>query len=1179
MKEFNPIHTPIEPGLTLLEASAGTGKTYSLVRIIVRELVEKQISPDAIITVTFTRAATAEIKARLHGLITEVLTHLQHPPEKDINDLAEHWITLGDEFVLQARESLALALAQFDSIPIFTIDGFFQRLLKEYAFESQALFTIELEPDESLAIQTAIQDYWRDHVYHLNSANLKLFCANINQGTATKFILDTLSNPDAHLAADYAVDASILTESYQQAWKKFTVELGQHAEELIQFVESPLPNFSGSKKPFNTAGRSKIADEVQSVLSSPQAPVSIDYLEALRASNFESGALFKKGKEIALGELDLAPLFHAIEELCQAMPQGLKSAYLGDVYRYVMPRISHIKAASGVQSYSDVTSTLNKLLAGESSSASAMKRAVHQRYHAALIDEFQDTSPQQCAVFLALFHQQLPESDGRYFHIIGDPKQSIYRFRGADVFAYLKAAEEADQKYNLLTNYRSAPSMIHGVNELFSLANDPFLTNGAISFSSSKWPDANTPPAPPAASLQILTAKGNRKADSIQHHICSEIRSLLDQPWSSVTELDKDGDIKPKDIAILVRGKHEANSLHRLLSESGIPATIGTRTSLLDSDEANEVLTILEAVCYFRKPPLTRRALLMPTLGSGRELADTDNALAVTYHFAELHNIWLLKGVLPMMQECMKLFNSRATLLNLEQGQRKLTNVLHLIELLDAKSRSDRLTPLSTIQWLTQAIEGTIKDIDAEALELRIATDKAAVQILTQHTSKGLEYPIVFVTPPAKEKIKADKLAHHYHNTAGEAVFAPYDADDESYDLRVAEDMADNIRLAYVALTRAKYRCYFYYYPPSDSKDDGSTNAIYQMLGMQSVEELYNLAARSKGCIHVEETPSTNERPEVPYYDSRDSSEPQLELSARPTSRIQVAMTKRTSSFTGITRNAPEVRHDIDSNITDEGETIDFAEAGFWKELQAGASLGLVFHEVLEEIDFQDLSTAKGLITNKLEKYAPWRDQPSPQKLEWLTHEIYLNIEQLMNHELSTNLKLKQIPTSRRLNEISFLLTSEQFSLQSLSEILQIDPPVGVPDYYVEQLRTLDHHSYHHFLDGIIDLVYEHEGKYYILDWKTNQIDSADTAGLAEVMAHHHYFLQYHLYSLALDSLLRQRLGDSYIPSEHFGGVQYIFLRAVNPEHPGSGVYSDGFSPDRLARLRQLLHTQPLTTV
>ena len=1174
--QFNPVSSPIEHGLTLLEAGAGTGKTYSLVRIIVRELVEKELDPSEIVTVTFTRAATAEIKSRLHELLSEILRDLKKPADEIKNDIAQAWVTQGEEWVENAKRRLSIALSAFDSIPIFTIDGFFQRLLKEYAFESNVLFSIELEPDDSPLIHTALQDYWRQHVYSLKGDALALFQQSVDFKKAKNFLSEALRSSEVTLDPAYSESADALNSEYAKAWHSFVAVLQEYEDTLREFIDSPTPGIKKNAGPFRKGGDAKLFAEVDDILANPKSVSSnTPLIDHLRASHLLTEAAFNKNKFVSLDNEPIAKIFHAVQTLIDARPKNISSAYFGEIYRFVEQRLNELKADLNTQSYNDVTTTLSNILLSDSKASQAIKLAIYKRYKAALIDEFQDTSPQQCNVFIQLFNQaKREEEDERYFHIIGDPKQSIYRFRGADVFSYIAAASKADHHYSLLTNYRSSPSMIHSVNKVFSISENPFLVEGGISFTPSQWPEQNgdiptsAQPALWVQSLEMEKPTAVQKRQLFYNDICRNILDLLDTPWCEIDPKSKRTEpVQPSDFAVLVRSKKQGESLNILLSEHKVPSTLSTRTSLIASAESSEILTILSALLNPRSTPAIRSALLTPALGSGELLASDASFDQVSNDFSELHILWNEHGLMPMMQSFIARFSVRSTLLKLTHGQRRLTNFNHLAELLDTKAREEKLTPSATLQWLEMAIQGSIFDTDAEQLELRIATDDAAVQILTQHTSKGLEYPIVFVLPSCDNKISSSRLSHTYHHpNNGDTLFAPYgDNAHESFEIRKGEEQADSVRLTYVALTRAKYRCYFYYDPPV--MKTALDHAIYRMLGELNQPEIEALCGKSDNTIVY--TPLDEETLDLQLKDWTTHTRTEIEeLSIRDSSKVNFITQKRTTSFTGITRNAPDIFHDVDGAVVD---SIGLDEHGFWCKLQAGASLGLVFHEILEELDFQDTSELLTLVDSKLHKYSPWREKPSDSEITEIIQEIVLNIEQLLEHQIAPGMQLNQLSQKQRLNEAQFLLSGSNFSLSALCDILESDPPAGLPAGYIEQLRDVSALAVEGFLDGIIDLVFEHDGRYHILDWKSNKLANS----LPEMMADHHYFLQYHLYTLALDQLLQQRLGASYDPAIHLGSSIYVFLRGVDTDIPHSGIYSDTLSPARLIALRNAFIKQP----
>ncbi|NWK54577.1 UvrD-helicase domain-containing protein [Verrucomicrobiaceae bacterium N1E253] len=1188
VKDFKVCSTPIEPNLTLIEASAGTGKTYSLVRIIAREIVELDIPIEQILTVTFTRAATAEIKERLHALLCEISTHLkQEDLEKETcNDLVWHWRHNQPEVYATAPTRVAIALANFDRAAVFTIDGFFQRLLKESAFEANALFSTELVTDESSFTENALRDYWRQHVYSLTPTQLRMFQSFVKFDDAKKFLTNALRYPNATFDAAYHTSPNAISQAYLDAWKHCAPLLLQHAEELQQFVIDLPGGLKKSGHPYSSGGPQKLATTIEQIHQAPdEVPSSVQLFTRLTSSYFSNPSAYKKGgKPDDIKNHPLAPLFQAFDALVSAQPQGLQSAYYGEILRFCRQRIQELKQDQNVQGYGDVTATLARMLRENTPASQAVQRNTRNRYQACLIDEFQDTSPDQCQVFLSLFHD--PE---RYFHIVGDPKQSIYRFRGADVFSYIKVTERNPRTYQLRTNYRSSPVMVQAVNSFFSLSTDPFLTNGKIHFTPSLWKDDEKALEPKEAALHIhhipeeLSGNKDNIKKTTTKHICTEIHRLLGQPWSSYTS-KKDGSIQPSDIAILVRDGYEGNSIYSELCRQNIPATLNTRSSLMESEEAQQMLIILRAILEPRRPKLLRTALLSPPLGSGR-LFDQENEEAfnhLCHQAAELHSLWDIHGLMPMMLECIRQFDIRATLLKLPQGQRRITNFLHLIELLDEKASQQKLNPAGAVHWFEMALQNQTDDIlDNETLELRISTDDDAVQLLTQHACKGLEFPIVFALCPCASEQSKKKISLAYHDADNfDLHFAP--AEDnmqsaETLQTRSQEDHADAARLAYVALTRSVSLCHFYLPPPKTTKTKGcepDKHSIYRMLDMESPEALSSQCNLPGTCIEssIIDTSVLNN---FKRYSAPSHTKPAT-LTSRNADKINITRQERTTSFTGITRNAPETIHDIDENTgtpyTDETPTN---QNRFWDQLQGGASLGLVFHEVLEVTNFQAPSNLTNTIATKLDQYRPWRIQPDDGSA--LSQEIADTVEQWLDHPFDDSdapFTLNQLADKQRINECEFLITGSQFSLQSLAKVLDISPPANMPSNYTEQLCKIEQSQLDGYLTGFIDLVFEHQGRYHILDWKTNQLSDDSPLGLCAAMAEHHYYLQYHLYTLALDRFLAHRLTD-YDPAIHLGHVYYVFLRAIKSGTPASGVFSDRITMPRLEALRQTFAPAP----
>lgn len=1153
--QFNATTSPINKGLTLLEASAGTGKTYSLVRIIVRHIVEQSIPIRNILTVTFTVAATAEIRQRLFIILNEVIDQIHLPAEQISNDLVKHWISLGPDMVQKVKSSTSIALAEFDSCNIFTIDAFFQRVQTEFSFECGTSFNREIEPDNQQLVETALRDYWRTHVYPKNTEELSIFLQNISFSSAFDFI----KNKTAPVSLDstYSNDTKNLITTYTKHWHKLVELTHEHFDDLEKLISNPPAVFSKAKAPFTKTTPQKAINLLREIKDNPNSIIiQLGDINNLRSSYLLSDIPYKKNQSFDLDAQPYAEFCYTLEQYLSLDIQLLKSAYLGEIYHYVLKRLEFIKKQRSVFTYDDVTQNLASVLKLPRQ-GQLLQNALSGRYQAVLIDEFQDTSPAQCSVFVTLFHNPFS-----YFHIIGDPKQSIYRFRGADVFSYISASKKADHHYSLTRNFRSSPRLIEATNFLFSQSPDPFISNQQITFTPSQpgTPQEELPDHKNIPVFHFLHIDEKTKASELIYpHITNHIVGLNNQKWSDIAPQSNSSTlVNYSDFAILVSTTFEANEIAKMLENQGIPHTLHTQTSLMQSTEANDTYLLLQALLNPSRISLVRTALLTPTFGCGKYLSNTEQWQQSLDVIVEANKIWNSRGILASLLYVIDQFKLRKYLVSLPSGLRRITNLIHLTEVLDNKARQDYLSMQRSVEWMEQAIQDNVNDSLTGTLELKLSTDSSAVTILTQHRSKGLQFPITFVMPSCKQSPQEPELSYHDQAT-GEIKIAPYgDKEAPSYNYRLDESMADRARLAYVALTRAEQICFFYYQSPKEAYQE--KHPTFLMLGSPDDDELANFSHASNHSIAYTTLCENTSQPKH-LEQTKKTAEITQSLSYRDSSIPTVSILKRTSSFTGITKSHHNENHHVSPQ--------DFLEdQGIWKEFIPGAALGSMFHEILEDIDFTNSDQWKATISGKLNKYAPLRANLDDFAKETLVIKILDCIQIWMNHSLDGSLKLNSIPNKSRLIEPEFTIKGDHFSLETFLQSIKKNPPAHMPAEYTDQIAHLPPEYHQGFLTGFIDLIFEHEGRYHLLDWKTNKILGKTTDDLALVMANNHYYLQYYLYTLALDQFLSIRLGEAYNPEQHLGNVYYIFLRGIDSQLHGSGIFKDSFSLQRLQNLR-----------
>jgi exodeoxyribonuclease V beta subunit len=780
----------------------------------------------------------------------------------------------------------------------------------------------------------------------------------------------------------------------------------------------------------------------------------------------------------------------------------------------------------------------------------------------------------------------------RLLCLIGDPKQAIYSFRGADIFAYIRAVRDIDSRFTLRENYRSRPDLIRAVNAVFSRRREPFVFK-EISFE----------PARPAARgnelllidqaearpFQLWMAK--RREEGAMASISKEearrlILSWLQEEICRLLRLGRQGrarlaerDLSPGDLAVLVRTNREARLVQSALAAVGVASVLNSSESLFASREAVEVHLLLQALVERNNRRRIRAALATRLLGVEAGCLDLfgneDEELGQWFdRFGEYHQLWVRQGFVVMFSALLLNEGVRERLLALPGGERSLTNVLHLQEVLHRVAEERRLGVTGLGQYLGEKITQA-EENPAEELQLRLASDSALVQIVTIHKSKGLQYPVVFcpfcwegsrLLLLESRSGKERRPGYLFHEEDGHCQPVLDLGSSESAGnrtLALREEAAENLRLLYVALTRASHCCYLAWGSFSGagtsalayllhSRESAQASAplwgIDLLLGRSDADleaELGEVVARSGGSIDLSWRRSA--RSVTPL-------EPELKkFQAIP--RLftgEIRSDWRIESFSSLHRAAsPEIRA-IGGDPGGEGRA-QADEAGFFAEIMnfpAGPGPGTFLHELLERLDFCEAQpTARRAIVRQ-QLAASGYDRRWEKGLE-------IMLDDLLHTSLSpedNRLMLAAISREARLNELEFYFPLESVNQATLRQLLadrgwSLEPGA--------KLRGM--------MKGYIDLVFHYQERYYIVDWKSNHLgwEVADYAEnrLPEAMFREGYTLQYLIYTVALHRYLSCRLpGYSY--EKHFGGVFYLFLRGVRQTAgPAYGIFRDKPEP------------------
>jgi exodeoxyribonuclease V beta subunit len=1053
MNRFDLLHTPLA-GRNLIEASAGTGKTFTIAGVYLRLVLELRLGVAEILVVTFTEAATKELKERIRKRLKEA----EHAFEQGMSAdplLAGLLLKMPDH--AEAGRLLSSAVRSFDEAAIFTIHGFCQRMLQENPFESGSLCDTELMTDQGTILREIAQDYWRINCY---------------------------GAPRERIAAA------------------------------------------------NAAGIS---------------PASL------------LGMARRIGGDPFAGVIPDAPAASAeIEDWLLTLRRGF--------FDYLATELPKRKRLGNVRSFDDLLLDLHAALTRQDST---LPRLIRERYLAALIDEFQDTDPTQFAIFDAIYPVGLPAP----FFLIGDPKQAIYSFRGADIFAYMGAAKLTRLRHTLLENWRSEPSLIGAVNTLFSFHKQPFLFEEIpfIPVEPAKLErklllehGASTAPLKLWFAPRKEPGKPINKGDAwdlLPESVASEISRLLRQGGDGTLKIGERG-VQPGDIAVLVRANRQAKLMQRALTRRGIPSVLCSAGNLFESDEAAELLRILTAVAEPGHEALLRGALATDLTGvTGDELArlveDESGWEQVLEEFRGYHEIWKASGAMAMTLQFMGRRRVRERLLSAPMGERRLTNLLHAVETIHQAQVQDHLGMEGVLAWLANRITEEPK---REEHEIRLETDEAAVQLVTIHKSKGLEYPIVFLPFCWAEYGGKDETAL-FHGADGRVVLDIGSNELSAHKaLARREALAESLRLLYVALTRGKHRTYLVWGAFKDAGDSAMHYLLHPTAeaakGQVSLSDealladLGHLLHAAKGGIEVLTIPDADrERFLPPATDG--SNLDYLRFAG------QIARDWRVASFTSLTS---KLHHAAELPDRDEGNRAEAQPAkgvdpqGIFA-FPRGAKAGIFLHEIFELLDFSAApSTLAPLVSQLLDKHG--------FGTEWHGAVCSMVQKMLQAPMGADGLTLAEVGPERRLTELEFFFPLAAVTSERLSGAVARFTGQPFPVDMAGLFSRLSFAPVQGMLRGFMDLVVEHDGRYYILDWKSNhlgnRVEDYDQPGMRREMEQSLYPLQYLLYTVALDHYLKLRIAN-YDYDRHFGGIFYLFLRGVDGR--GNGVFAD--RPDR----------------
>jgi len=1159
MTPFHIVSASLEPGVTLIEASAGTGKTYSITGLILRLVLEQHLALRKILAVTFTEAATEELRDRVRTRLQNALEDLRRGTTED--DIVAVFLEQGD--MSAGVRELDLALQSFDEAQIFTIHGFCQRMLTDHAFESGARFETALLTDPNPLFQEVARDFWRLRLYRANPLLPILAMASEKSPDEWIELLEqTRRHPDlAVIPAVKAKDYDELLAEVETAFAEATKEWNAHRIE-IEHVLLSHPGLSHGQKTFNQEGVTEVVRLIDSTGGALEQ-INAEVIAAI-------GKVSVEGIKAHTTPKGTSPV-HAFFDLNTRFFQALESLFSRltyDFLAYAEAELPKRKARTNIVTYDDLINGLRDALRRDG--GKDLAQAIGQRYSAAMIDEFQDTDPAQYEIFRTIFQ----DTSHRVF-LIGDPKQAIYGFRGADVFTYLEAARIANRKFTLTTNWRSEETLLRAINALFSQPNDPFVLD---------WIQYHEVHAPSKPRVDFLTSRDGFQ--SLNFRLLGSSKEEGNGPRRSPIELISrsvshdiaalhesgatigDRPLRYCDMAVLVRRYHQADEVQKALRTRGIRSIVQSDQSVFASNEARELQQFLQGLIDPRRDPQLKAALATNLIGFDAQALfdfDQDDQKRQIWldRFAHWRQQWVDGCFMGMFRDLVVTRNVRAQLVKLPAGERRLTNLLHLAELLHDAESAGSLTPDALCSWLREQRES--ERLSQDRFQLRLESDEDAVQIVTIHRSKGLEYPIVFcpfLWPKAEIQAQQELLFHdrRANNRLTFDLRGKDGGEKQHRDWQSEETIAEELRLLYVAVTRARNRCSIYL--PEKIDKSPLAQLLQPSKRESAADRLHTLAAPQSDCIKV----STID-PQALLDARRVAEEPEaVTLGARRFAG-EISRVTITTSFSRLNVSEAEL-DEIESDPLAEiappippatGET-DLSIFTF----DRGRRTGDFFHDVLEQMDFQNLENLSELIESKLGIYGFARTSHRPA--------IHQLLERLPEIELEPGIRLRDISVHERVSECEFCHPLVHLTPSILAKSIGQWKTVGAD--VQTRLGKLRFDPIEGYMRGFIDLLFRFKDRYFLVDWKSNWLgnQSSDYGadGMHRSMLKHNYYLQYHLYTLAADRFLEKRVpGYSY--QTHFGGVYYIFLRGTDPADSSRGIFHHRPDPKTVASLRKLI--------
>lgn len=1191
---LNPITLSLT-GTSLIEASAGTGKTFNIAALFTRLVLLERLPLDSILVVTFTKAATAELKNRLRSRLNQALALLQGTlPAEQADPILQQLVKLAqqqenDHHILILR--LQAAITEFDSAAIYTIHSFCQRVLSDYAFLCQVPFETETTTTDRALLNRFAEDFWRQHINHQSCLAKLVLQYKLTPQKLIEELGSYSSKTELLLRQPNHVDLEKAEQHLQHLWLQLCQQLPTIEITFWQIYPS-LNGRNYKKETFET-----IFAELHQAVINNQPRFSFSKADKLACFAPDTLRTTCK-KNHTLPEQDIATMTILAEFgqqlalLKQAETTILLQIQL-DCFAYIRNQLAKHRCNSRERSFDDLLTDMGRALSEHNPHAQKLAKILADMWQIALIDECQDTDRLQYQIFKTVFADQ-----NRPLLMVGDPKQAIYRFRGADIHAYLRAANDTpvEQRYTLDINYRSHQALVQSVNHLFQQKQNPFILTG-IDYPSVTAKQLQSRLNPPQTAIRICwlhnhintDPKNNKETipnkDTLRQRAAeccaNDIAELIQKGTKAQLTLDN-RPIQAGDIAVLVHTHNEGRLIAQTLKKRGIISVSLGNQSIFRTTEAQ----IMAALLHFWLQPQQTHYLRF-VLGScffnwtAEELNILNqNEQQISQWIQWAQNAcehWQQYGIFAALQWFASQAELETTALKLNQ-ERTLTNFWQLAEIL-ASAEQELSTATSLIQWLEHHIHHQPLSNNEDNL-LRLESDDALVKIVTMHAAKGLEYPIVYCpfVWDGKNPLETSQNWYILHQNQTQELVAKDLLSEADKNELLLEALSEKLRLYYVAFTRAREQLIIYaaasnelpHNPFSWLLDDSSNQTLADnSLLWKKDQKISTLKKLWQNCLSKasaqcdfswEEIQSqsmnsvNNIAIDKPHYQALTIPKRKFEYvyytsftALSRTSRQKSIFEPEEEQLAPALDRAEILSVDSDTLLKPETELLAFAR---------GINAGLCLHAILEQTEFTQPACLKEA-NHIAAQLARFGFDPIH------TDTMLAMCDAVRQCNLFDQTAIESMPANQRITEMNFMLHMHDFNLHQLQQWFA-QPHIGLSTECIQAARELNFNILHSFINGAIDLFgSDQQGRVYIVDYKSNhlgnRLNDYQQQNMDHAIAKHHYYLQALIYSIAAARFLKNR---NCLPEQI--AVRYLFLRGLNSNNQ-NGIWQWDISCTDLA--------------